>query len=340
MKDMFHDPGWGTMRDLFNRFPKIASLAGAMELADSSDALPDSAFADPIDRRFPIHEKRAAALSYLYAREQSVPRSVMLTIKEALSAYELDESMFVAEAQKTAAPLAPEHCLFPDMGAWPIRTKEEVKTAEQMLHREHSKLLPENRVEAYARLYKRAGEVGAELDALSYKYAGFVETDVVSLRDTLRARAVIVEKTGSAIPSVRDRIAAAYLKMAEVLDNEPRHLRDRTRQVKIASAVAELDAQAGVLGRYDRGLSDPMRTVFNTEKIARADDIDLAGTHVALSKLAALPASFYKDALGADFASELAPGGNVSSQKLAEILPTLPYDMKQSLAVSLRSTGR
>ena len=340
MKDMFHDPAWGTMRDLLNRFPKVAAEVGSLEVPDSSDSLPDSAFADPYDRRFPIHEKRAAVLSYAYAREQSVSRQVLHNIKEALSAYDVDPETFTTESVKTAAPLAPEDCLFPDMGAWPIRTINEVKTAEHSLHREHTKLLPESRVEAYGRLYKRAYKLGVELDALSYKYAGFVETDTRSLRDELRARAIIVEKTASAEPPMRAVISAAYEKLAEVLDTQPRYLRDRRQQVKLASAVADLDARAGVTGRYDRGLRDPMRTVFNTEKIARADDIDLAGTSFALSKLAGLPASFYKDALGDDFASELAPGGNVSSQKLAEILPTLPYDMKQSLAVSLRSTGR
>lgn len=340
MKDMFHDPGWGTMRDLFNRFPKVAALAGSMDADAGSETLPNSAFADPHDRRFPIHEKSAAVLSYAYAREQSVPRYVMMNIKEALSAYDVDESVFTEEATKTAAPLAPEECLFPDMGAWPIRTAAEVKTAEQSLHRESHKLLADARVEAYGRLYKRAQEVGVQLDATSHKYAGFVETDTVRLREELLARSVIVEKTASVEAGVRARISAAYEKIAVALDGQPRMLRDRTRQVKLASAVADLDDAANVMSSYDRGLPDPMRTVFNTEKIARADDIELGGQTFALSKLAGLPASFYKDALGEDFASELAPGGNVSSQKLAEILPTLPHDMKQSLAVSLRSTGR
>lgn len=336
---MFHDPAWGTMRSLFDRHPKVASFVGDLSIPDSPDALPDHAFADQSTRRFPIHEKRAAALSYLYAREQAVPRSVMLTIKEALSAYDLDEKMFEPEQAKVAA-LAASDCLFPDMGAWPIRTSDEVKMAQEALHREAHKLQPEARVEAYGRLYKRAQELGVALDARSHKYAGFVETDARELRDNLRARAVLVEKTSSVGDAVRGKIRDAFNKLASTVEEKPGAFRSRPNQVKLASAVAELDAQAGVTGRYDRGLPDPMATVFNTTKIARSDDLDLAGTRVSLSKLASLPSSFYADALGDDFARELAPGGSVSTTKLAEILPTLPLDMKRTLAVALRSTGR
>lgn len=340
MLDMFHDPAWGKMRDLFNRFPKVAAVAGSLDVADSADSLPSTCFADPNARLFPIHEKRAAVLSYAYAREQTVPRFVMNNIKEALAAYDVDESTFEQQAVKTAAPLAPEECLFPATGSWPIRTAGEVKTAEAALHQEHAKLLPDARVEAYGRLYKRAQELGVALDATSHKYAGFVETDTRELRDSLRARAIVAEKRGSATIEVRTKIAAAYEKIAATLDGLPRTIRNRPQQVKLASAIAELDEHANVTTQYDRGVPDPVKTVFNTDKIARGDDIELGGKMFAISKLASLPASFYKDALGEDFASELAPGGEVSSQKLAQILPTLPYDMKRSLEVSLRSTGR
>jgi hypothetical protein len=54
------------------------------------------------------------------------------------------------------------------------------------------------------------------------------------------------------------------------------------------------------------------------------------------NKLAALPVSFWKDALGDDFVAEFAPGGVVDPAQLEAVLQTLPADMKATLVPQLQ----
>jgi hypothetical protein len=89
-----------------------------------------------------------------------------------------------------------------------------------------------------------------------------------------------------------------------------------------------VDKLAGLGKHYDKKIPDPIQTVFNTEKLAE-EMIDLGGgREVALSKLAALPSTFWEDVIGADMAKEVTTGGNVDASKLAAVIPTLPLDLK------------
>ena len=252
MKDIYHDPAWGTLRHLLQSNTKIASEVRNHEVVEDADKLAATAFADPPRRLFPIYEKGAAILSYAYARTQDVPKATMSNIKEALAAYEVDMSIFDATSTKEAAAPKPEECLFPDLGLWPVRNATEVKTAEVALVQERTKLMPEARAAAYVRLYKMAQSHNVSLHPDSLRYAGLVETDTPALRDALRSRAVLAEKNASVSGAVKEKIATAYEKLASELESAPRRLRDRQLQAKIASAVSELDNASGLLARYDQ----------------------------------------------------------------------------------------
>ena len=65
--------------------------------------------------------------------------------------------------------------------------------------------------------------------------------------------------------------------------------------------------------------------------------VDLNGTMVPLSKLAALPSSFWEDLGGRELSDELCPGGKMDNSKLAMIVDTLPLDLKVILKSQLRA---
>lgn len=340
MRDVFHDPGWAKLALFREQFPKVAADLAAVDSAADPDRLPPTAFADPVARRFPVHEKTAAVASYLYARDAggAVRPEVMQTIVDALDVYGVPADAFEPVVAKVAAE-PEDHFVFPERRAWPMRTAGELKTAERRLHVEALRLLPEARVEAYGRIYKRAAELGVACDPGTARYAGMVDTDPRRLADALRARGEAAAKH-AADKTVGEAVREKLAEVAAAVLARPADARSRATRVKLAAVVHELDRRAGLVPFYDREIADPVATVFNTEKRAYADDIELASRSVSAAKLAALPLTFFRDALGADFADELKTAGNrADPAKVAAIIPTLPGDMKRNLEVALRSAG-
>ena len=108
----------------------------------------------------------------------------------------------------------------------------------------------------------------------------------------------------------------------------------------MAAFIHDLDQKANLTKLYDREIPDPVSAVFNTEKRAYADDIQLFSRAVSASKLASLPLSFFRDALGPDYAAELKGDRNATDPaKVAMIIPTLPSDLKRALETALRTPG-
>jgi hypothetical protein len=325
--DQYSDPALGTLfRQLrvmptLEEFVKEASIESA-----EADGLPDSAFAWPDQRKFPLHNDKHAALSYAYAQSASgVPAAVMTRIKEALEVYSVPEDVF--KTVKVAAVEEPADAyLLPDLKLMPVKTAEDVKFAERKLHEQLPKLDLEHRALAFGNLVKKADAHGVQLHPGSLKIAGLVVSSMRQTRQWLEARAAA---TGN------DMYKQAFQTLSDALAKHPEESRDRDGLLKLASVIAEIDKKAGLDKHYDRKLPDPLQTVFNTEKEAAAT-VDLGGKMVPLSKLAALPASFWEDLGGTELSNEIAPGGVVDASKLSEVVETLPMDLKSILKSQLR----
>jgi len=328
--DIFHDPGYGKLRHLLAEHPYARDYVGVMKIAEDQSELPDTAFADQNNRTYPVDSKEAAAISFLYAREDSkISPLTMGEIKTALQAYNVPENIFQKVIEKVAA--APEDCVFPEKNLWPIRTAGEVKEAVEALISNRDKLLPESRVQAFGRIYKKAQALGMVVPPIAYRYVGATETDSSQLRDSLRARAEACSD---------EFTKKAFLELSEVvMKNNYELSRSKNARIKLASAVDELDQRAGLRKLYDRGLPDPLLTVFNTEKRSDLASIDVAGRAVSVTSLMKMGKEFFSDALGDDIAQAVAPSGQVEAEKLAEILPTLPRDSQRVLSQALRSAG-
>jgi hypothetical protein len=67
--------------------------------------------------------------------------------------------------------------------------------------------------------------------------------------------------------------------------------------------------------------------------------IDMGSCSMPSSKLSSLPVTFYSDVLGDDVADEISKDGTVDPSLLAEVLPTLPKDMKELLVKKVKEAG-
>lgn len=342
LNDLYNDPGHALLSHLFDRHPGATELVKGAEFEDRRDQIPHSAFAWPERELFPVHSPAHAVVSYLYAKHGAaqtkvaaagrvvplVPAPVVAAIEEALDAYGIDRAKLAAVEEKVA-DLREEDCLFSETKAYPVRNAGEIKTAEARLLEQIRKLRPETRAEAFSKLAAAADAHGVELRPESYRWAGRASTDPHALASTLEVRAML-----STDPEVRE----GFGKLAAAVLEDRRGLRDHATRVKIASAINELDARAGLAKHYDRKIPDPVASVFNAEKVAE-DAIDLGGAFVRPAHLERLPTSFYSDALGSDVLREIAPGGRLDVQKVAEVVNTLPADLKADFARQLRAAG-
>jgi len=332
-RDLYHDPANTRLKQLVAEYPKLAEFVRDAPVADPA-TLPPSAFADATNRLYPVHTEKMAALSVAYARYslkvgERVPTLVVQALHDAEEAYGLSPDLF-ASATKVAA--APQHYVFPEREQYPIDTVEEVKLAEAALLDQAAKLLPPSRIAAFGALVKQANALGAELDPASLQYAGLTATDTALLRETLECRAAVTKDAG---------VKTAYLALADATKTTrgAKELADRGVRTKLAARIFELDTRAGLVNEYDRGIADPVKTVFNTTKVAGAG-VELAGTYVPMTKLMSFEPSFYGDVLGEDFIPDLTSGGRLDRTKMAQVLATLPRDMAQKLAKMVRGTNR
>lgn len=318
------------MRRVADR-PKLASAVMNVEVDRAAlDALPDSAFAWPEKRAFPIHDAGNTILSRIYREGMpNVPSHVDQALKEASEVYRVDEDLFARP--KVAAAAEPEdNFLLPEHRRLRVTEASHVKTAEQKLRDEGKNLSVVNRALAASRLVEKAAFYGTDVRPEVYKMAGMTVTDTRALVDWIEARCE------AAAPEHK----AGYQKLAAVVHAHPSQLVDRNVQIKVAETLQELDEMAGLTRHYGRKLLDPMATVFNTDKRANwtlGNGVTLAGRFMPMERLAAYDANFYSDILGPDIVREASDAaGQMDPTKLATILETLPVDMQRVLSAQMR----
>jgi hypothetical protein len=324
--DQHSDPGFKRLRQLVKQYPQVYPHVKTASFDHDERTWPSTAFAWPAERKYPINSEKQAALSYLYAKDDpKVPIEVKNSIKEALLIYEIPLTIFEQQEEKVAA-LKPEDCLFSESQTYPIRNEAEIKYAEQRLLKQLTRLTPETRAKAFVRLNEKAAALNVQLQPISLRYAGQTETDVQYLADAIRARSGAAKEA---------QFQEVYNKLADLVVQRPDLVHDRNARIKLASALNELDQKANLLHLYDKKIADPIATVFNTEKTAEPM-INLGGKYAKQSTLLSLSPKFYGDYFGDDILPEITnSGGSLDAQKLAQVLDTLPNDLKRSFARQL-----
>ena len=324
IRDQYHDPSFSMLYHLLNERPAVAAFVKSAELdVEAAESLPDAAFAWPEQRRFPINSAENTVISAMYREKcAAVPVEVDAMLQRAVEIYGVTNQL----AQTKIAAAAPppdrdEDYLLPRVHRLRVKTAEDVKVAEKLLLEQYPKLGIEDRAEGFINLVKKAQDFNVSLKPATHRMAGMTVCTTKYAMDAIEARAQAAK--GGLFRQAYEKLATAFRGRDTI--------NDRDELVAAADALAKLDKQAGLDRLYDKKLPDPIRTIFNTEKLSE-EMVDLAGRPVALSKLAAMPGTFWSDVVGPDMSNEFMDrAGNVDSQKLGEVLQTLPLDLKMIL---------
>ena len=325
--DQFNDPVMGHLIRRVSDRPKLAAAIQDFDVdRDEQDQLPNTAFAWSEKRAFPVHSREHTILSRVYSEGvKNVPSHVTRALKEACEVFEIDEALF-ARSKVAAAPESSDNFLLPELRRLRVTEAIHVKTAEEKLRNEGTKLSIQNRALASRRLLEKAASFNVPVRDETRKMAGMTVTDRQPLVDWLEARS-------EAAPAEHKD---GFQKLANAAKKMPAELRDREQQIKLAEAIGDLDTLSGLDRYYDRKLPDPLLTVFNSNKTAGAG-VTLAGRFMPIERIASYPSTFYSDVLGPDIVREASDmSGQMDPQRLAQVLETLPADMQRVLIQNMR----
>jgi hypothetical protein len=328
IRDQYHDPAYGVLYHLLQARPSVAAFVKTAELdPERVAALPDSAFAWPARRLFPIDTPENTVLSSLYREKTAaVPAEVDAELARAQDVYgvrplieQARKEAQTAEQVKTAAAETEAVYLLPQHHRLRVKTAADVKVAEKLLLEQYDKLSMEDRAEGFVNLVKVARDRNVALEPATHRMAGMTVCTTKVAADFIEARRMATKEP---------LFQQAYEKLASSFRGKGEFIQDRDELVAAADALARLDKEAGVDRLYDKKVPDAVRTVFNTDKLAE-ETIDLAGRSVTLSKLAALPETFWEDIVGKDMLRDITDGsGRIDRSKLGQVVPTLPRDLK------------
>lgn len=327
--DQTSDPGLSRLRVLVQEYPGLLEFAKTAEMdPEGFQKLPDTSFAWPGVRRFPVHTPEHTALSMAYTKvaEVSLPSDVVVNLSKAAAVHAVDPKIFATE--KTASAIPDSDYLIPGKKRYRVKTAADVALAESVFFEKFANMDIEDRTQMAQGLIQAAEKHNVDLHASTYKLACVTITSTRLFKDWMGARKEAALKVGSPF------VAAAFAKLDQAFTNTEPFLTDRASQIKLASTVYALDKQAGLTELYDQTLLDPLRTVFNTEHQAK-DFTKIGSVLQNKTLLASLPLSFWQDALGDEITQEIAPNGQLDPMALDQILPTLPQDMKNVLETQL-----
>lgn len=330
--DQTNDTGYARLKVLLTQFPEIQGLAKTANVGpEEFQDLPDTAFAWPGCRQFPIHTREHTAISLGYRKLASdVPKEVDAMLVKAAEVYQIDTKIFDKTVTKQAAQ---DQWLLPEKRRFRVISSDDVKYAEKVLHEKYATLSLEDRTQAFYRLCKFAEQYNTPLTPETQKLAGFTITSTKVLKDWVEARKMAAEKLGS-------NLADAYGKLAGSFQGVDPYVKDRPYQLKLATALSQLDRASGVDRFYGKSILDPVRTVFNMDKLA-SEHVKIGSGMIASKQLlSSLPLTFWEDALGPEIAQEIAPGGEVNVELLEQVLTTLPSDTKATVQRQLAAYGQ
>ena len=332
--DQTSDPGLSRLRVLVQQYPGLKEFVKTAEMdPEGFQSLPDTSFAWPGARRFPVHTPEHAALSLAYVKvaEAPLPTDVLENLVQAAAVHAVDPKIFATE--KTASAIPTGDFLIPDKQRYLVKTAADVELAESVFFEKFAQMTIGDRTQMAQGLISAAERYSVDLHPSTYKLACVTITSTQLLKDWLGAREEAATKVGSAA------VARAFSQLGSAFTNTEPYLTNREDQVKLAATVYELDKQAGLTGMYDLTLLDPLRTVFNTAHRAK-DFLKVGSALQNTALLSSLPLTFWQDALGDEITSEIAPNGQLDPAALAQILPTLPQDMKNTLETQLAAYNK
>jgi len=145
---------------------KLEKTAAAMDEGwPPYDTLTREAFADPVNKMFPIFSKTAAQISALYVKAQSdeVPMEVKERVQEACDLFDLDEDVIgFQKVAKLMPKLAAEDFIFPEIRKLPVVDKETFELSQEVFTKIANELSFDDVVVGSRRLMQKAMQLGID----------------------------------------------------------------------------------------------------------------------------------------------------------------------------------
>ena len=321
MLTRFTDPMYKNLyRAIKDLPPQAISLIKKASIEEETIGdLPDTAFAWPEKRAYPVHTAQDAAVSYVYAQlNDDTPDYVLNKIAEALKIYEINPKQLSLNYTTKKANFIPQECYaLPHRKLWPMLDSETVKLACEAFTRDAKNLSTGEKFIAANQIVKKAKEHNVSLHPRINKYAGQVACD----------KSLLLENIDCRITASKEPYTHKYIKIAEEVRKLPAICYNSAPLIKIAVALEKVDKESGIDSLYHRTLNDPISSVFNTDKLAE-EVVDLGGTSIPVSVLEQVPLEAYGDIFGDEFVEEVASNGSLDLEKLQTVLKTMPKDLK------------
>lgn len=342
--DQYHDNYHATLTQVKDALPEFIKNASLQDVRK----LPESAFAFPERRQFPIHtpEETLVSTSYFFKKAyHQLPKPILKRIytKLAKAAYSHEVEDYFLQIVKDVFPQEKKASI-DDPNNYALLIKEagkaigryyigdafNTKLACDHFVKNHKKYPLTWRREICRNLVKRAQDFNiGNLHPVIRSYTG----DNVCLSD--KAADEIAKRAFFTFKN--KQISNLYKKYATSIRG---NMTSPDTLEKAATVLDRLDKATGLDKFYGTHFEDPYKTIFNltkqgAEQIIRV--VDILGNQFSLDELSKLDPAVYQQALGQDFIDEVLNENDlIDPEKLKQLIPTLPRDEKGMLLKHLK----
>lgn len=333
IQDAYHgDPTLLVLAEAALERPGLRAKLAGYEFAPV-ESLPDSVFAWPEERRFPVHSEVDTLASIVYrAKVASVPSHVDEALERAVRAWRIDPAVLRVTAPRpklASAPVEVEYAV-PSQQRLPLGSVAQVKVAEEVILRDGLQALPYTELVEGAKKIASAAQIHNLLPSPELRrFAGEGACHIPTLKTHLQGRAAYVKTAAARLDY--DQLAHAVQRYE---DFGTEHTYDKAALEKVATALHALDVKHDMVKEYGPRVLDPMRAVFNStfrSKTASADGqtMTLGGQAVPFAALYRLKEADWRD-LGLDDLAGVCAGRDHRS--LEAQLRVLPRGMQSQVA--------
>lgn len=336
--DLSSDRGFVKFGHLKANLPELPDFVKESEIPQLLDTaeLPRESFADQFDRKFPIHTKAAAFISYLYYKNQAGQFSKAASARienkfqEAATFWGIRTELGFVD--NTYAPVqekkaGAESYALSAGGSFffPIDTPTNTVRSANELIQCRGNFTYSMRKEAATNIMRAAVQHGMrtlDIPEELHRMAGFGLCEKSAAVSEVERRVLYAKGSKSSMVEPMKKLASD-LRAAETLDPET--------MVKVSEIIDMTDRVLGIVRGYGTTFSFPEDVFFGafTEKTAahikRSTVSMITGKQYTFDQLS--KASEALKVFGDDFHKDVVMGdGSVDLDKVADVLPTMPRD--------------
>ena len=286
MYDITNDTNLEFLQDAIYSAPvKPLELIKTANVNIDYDNAPADIFADPVERKFPIHTPADAAISALYIYKQAsvVDDDVKQNVEQVLREYGLDELTILLNGEQEMEKVASdEEFLLPSKRKFPAFNPDMLEKSAAAIEQNWNIMPLADKVEAATNLVKVASEMDMEVPVWAKIYGQQTACNLHKVASELGVRYALTQHEG--YKEVMDKVKSLYKQAGEPI------IYDTALARGIVFQIWDLDKVANV--SYE-DVNDPFVVVFNEpyaeepemEKVASDETVTIGGVE------------FYKDSL-------------------------------------------